>query len=140
MKKNTSWKFTDELSISGSGEFGLREIQLLPPLSFVPLNGYWLFSAKPTLFIVFVSSLILYTTHWTEIVAVSFLLEKLEIDLLPEACQVFGLQPFSGLFFIKKAAGTRQSFKKKYQQNIPSVQNRRWGKSVNPGQQNSTKL
>ena len=102
MKKNTSWKFTDELSISGSGEFGLREIQLLPPLSFVPLNGYWLFSAKPTLFIVFVSSLILYTTHWTEIVAVSFLLEKLEIDLLPEACQVFGLQPFSGLFSLKR--------------------------------------
>ena len=97
----------------------------------MPLNGYWLFSAKPTLFIVFVSSLL-----YTEIVAVS-LLEKLEIDLLPEACQVFGLQPFSGLFFIKKAAGTRQSFKKKYQQNIPSVQNRRWGKSVNPGQQNS---
>ena len=71
----------------------------------MPLNGYWLFSAKPTLFIVFVSSLL-----YTEIVAVS-LLEKLEIDLLPEACQVFGLQPFSGLFFIKKAAGTRQSFK-----------------------------
>ena len=68
----------------------------------MPLNGYWLFSAKPTLFIVFVSSLILYTTDWTEIVAVSFLLEKLEIDLLPEACQVFGLQPFSGLFSLKR--------------------------------------
>ena len=61
----------------------------------MPLNGYWLFSAKPTLFIVFVSSLL-----YTEIVAVS-LLEKLEIDLLPEACQVFGLQPFSGLFSLK---------------------------------------
>ena len=62
----------------------------------MPLNGYWLFSAKPTLFIVFVSSLL-----YTEIVAVS-LLEKLEIDLLPEACQVFGLQPFSGLFSLKR--------------------------------------
>ena len=45
MKKNMSWKFTDESSISGSGEFGHVHVQLA--FLFISQIGFWVKEKYP---------------------------------------------------------------------------------------------